>query len=63
MSESESDALPLGYWAITWLILLQLFIFANTLYLLNFINMVDSTMVKITSNFYRIKDKLIDIDQ
>ena len=32
-------------------------------YLLNFINMVDSTMVKITSNFYRIKDKLIDIDQ
>lgn len=37
MSESESDALPLGYWAITWLILLQLFIFANTLYLLNYI--------------------------
>ena len=30
MSESESDALPLGYWAITRLILLQLFIFANT---------------------------------
>ena len=26
MSESESDALPLGYWTITRLILLQLFI-------------------------------------
>ena len=34
MSESESDALPLGYWAITRLILLQLFIFANTFWLL-----------------------------
>ena len=33
MSESESDALPLGYWAITRLILLQLFIFANTFWL------------------------------
>ena len=34
MSESGSDALPLGYWAITRLILLQLFIFANTFWLL-----------------------------
>ena len=32
-------------------------------YLLNLINMVDLTNVKISCKIYRIKDKLIDIDQ